>query len=144
MLHSCGTSLVGGQVPTCDSAHWWWLYSAASLEHQAASIMTCYPNQSHLSWYWVNQSLPYTNNAERQAREQQVSILKSLVWLDQGLNTVRSGLKLTTFRFPDLPEQRADALLIQPPRLVFVITMFISVILHRNRSENKIELQHCL
>ena len=32
VLHNCGTSLVGGQIPTCDSAQSWWLYSAASLK----------------------------------------------------------------------------------------------------------------
>ena len=37
-------------------------YSAASLEHQDTGTMTCYPNQS----------LPYSNNAKRQAREQEV------------------------------------------------------------------------
>ena len=34
-----------------------------------------------------DQSFPYPNNAERQARERQVSILKSLVWFDQGGKT---------------------------------------------------------
>ena len=40
VLHSCGTSLVGGWVPTCDSAQSWPFYSTASLEHQAAGTMT--------------------------------------------------------------------------------------------------------
>ena len=35
--------LVGAEVPTCDSAHSWCLYSVVSLEHQATGIMTCYP-----------------------------------------------------------------------------------------------------
>ena len=39
-----------------------------------------------LSWHWANQSSPYPNNAERQAHERQVSILMSLVWLNQGSN----------------------------------------------------------
>ena len=34
-------------VPTCDSAHSWRLYSAASQEHQATSTSTFYPTQSH-------------------------------------------------------------------------------------------------
>ena len=38
--------VISGQVPTCDSSHSWWLYSAASLEHQATGTMTCYPTQS--------------------------------------------------------------------------------------------------
>ena len=71
---------------TCDSAHSWWLYRAASLGHQATSTMTCCPNEIILSWHWVNQSFPYPNNAERQAKKWQVSILNSLVWLDQVSN----------------------------------------------------------
>ena len=42
VLHSCGTHLVGGErVRTCDGAHSWRLYSAASLGHQAADTMSC-------------------------------------------------------------------------------------------------------
>ena len=32
---------------------------------------------------------------------------------------MRFGFKLAIFGFPDLPEWEADALVIQPPRLVF-------------------------
>ena len=91
VLRSCGTSLesvcvCGGGGPTCDSAHTWWLNSAASLEHQATSTMTCYPTQSYYP-ETANKSLPYPNNAERPARKRQVSILKSLVWLNQALDS---------------------------------------------------------
>ena len=34
-------------APTCDSVSSWQLYSATSLTHQAASIMTFYPTQLH-------------------------------------------------------------------------------------------------
>ena len=44
-----------------------------------------------LSWQWANQSLSYANNVEHQAKEWQVSILKSLIWLDQDSKTTRSG-----------------------------------------------------
>ena len=40
-----------------------------------------------LSWHWANQFLPCPNTAECQARKRQVSNFKSLVWLDQSLNT---------------------------------------------------------
>ena len=48
-LHNCGQAQWGGGVlvPTCDSVHLWQLYSAASLGHQTAGTMTCYPTQSH-------------------------------------------------------------------------------------------------
>ena len=67
--------------------------------------------------------LSYPNNAEHlarkhQAREQQESILKSLVLLNHGLKTVRCGFKPMTFRFLDLPEWEADARLIRPHWLV--------------------------
>ena len=101
LLHGYGTSLLeGGVVPTCDSTHPWWLYSAALLEHQAISTMTCYPTQLHYP-DTVNQSLPYPNNAMCQAKKRQLSILKSLVWLDQD----------ATVRFPDLSKREAGALI---------------------------------
>ena len=36
-----------GWVPTCDSAHSWQLYSAASLKHEATGMSTCYPTQMY-------------------------------------------------------------------------------------------------
>ena len=39
--------VISKRVPTCDSVHAWWLYNAASVEHQTTSTMTCYPTQSH-------------------------------------------------------------------------------------------------
>ena len=48
VFHILATSkFISGWVLTCHSAHSWLLYSAASLGHQAASTMTCYPTQSH-------------------------------------------------------------------------------------------------
>ena len=69
VLHSYGTSpLEGvGVVPTFDTHD---DYSTAPLEHQAASTMT-------------NQSLLYHNDAEHQAKKRQVSIINSLILLDQ-------------------------------------------------------------
>ena len=71
-----------GWVPSCDSARSWWLYSVASLGHQATSTMACYPIHSH----YPDTGPIYPNNAECQARKQQVSILKSSISLDQSLN----------------------------------------------------------
>ena len=68
-----------------------------------------------LSWLWASQSLPNPNNADRHARKRQVSILKSLVWLDQGSNPAESGFEPVMFGFPDLPSQEAGALLILTP-----------------------------
>ena len=41
------SKVISGQVPTGDSAHSWWLYSAALLRHQATSTLTWYPTQSY-------------------------------------------------------------------------------------------------
>ena len=37
------SKVISGWVPPCDNAHSWQLYSAASLGHQAAGTITCYP-----------------------------------------------------------------------------------------------------
>ena len=48
LFHVLATStVISGWVLTYDNAHSWWLYNAASLEHQPTSTMTCYPTQSH-------------------------------------------------------------------------------------------------
>ena len=81
------SKVILGWLRTCDSAHSWRIYSATSLEHQATSTMTWLLSHSvTLSWHWANQSFPYRNNAEHQARKRQGSILKSSVWLYQGSN----------------------------------------------------------
>ena len=95
--------VISGWVLTCYSAHSWWLYSTDSLGHQAANTTTCYPTPSH---YPDNQSLPYPNNAGRQARKWQVSILKLFVWLDQGSNT----------KVPDSNPQGSDSPIFQHGR----------------------------
>ena len=70
-----------------------------------------------LSWHQANQSLPYPNNAEC---HQQVSILKSLVRLDQRSNPHGPDSNPTRFRFPNLSAWGMDALLIRPPHLILM------------------------
>ena len=41
------SKVISGQVLTYNSAHSWWLYSAASLENQGTNTMTWHPTQSH-------------------------------------------------------------------------------------------------
>ena len=48
--------------------------------YQTVGTMICYPDSVTLSWHWENQSLHYPHNAERQAREWQVSNFKSNQW----------------------------------------------------------------
>ena len=67
------SNVIAGRIPTCNNMDSWWLYSAASLGHQANGTMTCYPIQSHYP-----DTVPISpNNAEHQAMKQNVSILKS-------------------------------------------------------------------
>ena len=72
---------ISGLLSTFDSAHSWWLFQCCptGYSHLLSHSVT-------LSWLWANQSLPYPNNAERQAKKWQISILKALVWLDQVSN----------------------------------------------------------
>ena len=81
------SEVMSGLVPTCDSVHRWRIYSAASLGGPGRQHHNIISHLVILSWHWANQSLFYPNNAERLARKQQVSILKSLVSIDQDLNS---------------------------------------------------------
>ena len=77
------SKVISGRLPTYDSAHSWRLYSVAPLENQASSTMTWYPTQSY---YPDTKCFPYSNNAKCLARKWHVSILKLLVWFNQGSN----------------------------------------------------------
>ena len=109
------SKVISGRVQTYDSVHSWQLYSAASLGHQAASTMTCYPTVT--SWHWANKFLLYPNNAECQARKRRVSILK-FCFDPTRFKTHRIWIRTRDFQIPDLPEWEAGAPLIRPPRLV--------------------------
>ena len=77
-LYVLATSkVISGWVLTCDSAHSWWLYSAAPLGDWIICTMSEYPIWSD----YLASLFPYLNNAECPARKRQVSIIKSLVWL---------------------------------------------------------------
>ena len=77
------SKVISAWVPTCHRAHSWQLYSAALLGDQTSNTMT-HPTQSHYpDTEPTSLSLPYPNNAERLTRKLQVSVLKSVVSLDQ-------------------------------------------------------------
>ena len=59
---------------------------------------------NHITLTLANQSLPYPNNAKHLATKQQVSIFKSLDWLNQ----------VHRFKSHDLQKQEMDAQLIRP------------------------------
>ena len=82
-----------------------------------------------LSWRWANQSIPYPNNAEHQARKWQVSICKVFGLTRPGFEPAGFRLETLIFGFPVLPEWAAGTLLIWPPGLVsFIVTVFLTSI----------------
>ena len=104
-------------------AHLWQCALMATLD----CCFTAQPGHPHhallslwvtLSWHWANQFLPYPNNAEHQAREWQVSILKSLVWFDQDLKTWRPDSKSWPSDSLISQNRKWALLLIRPPWLV--------------------------
>ena len=115
------SKVMSGRVPTYDSAHSLGLYSAASLGHQATRTMTCYLTYSHYpdTQYVPYHSFPCPNNIEYQARKWQVSIFKSLVFIEPRFEPAGSVFEHVRFGFPDLPAQETNALLIQPPHPVW-------------------------
>ena len=42
-----GCCIVAGWMPTCDSAHLWWIYDVVPLGDKISSTMNWYPTQSH-------------------------------------------------------------------------------------------------
>ena len=84
VFHNCGTSPVRGW-----GTDLWQCALMVTLYYCVTGTSGCWHRDllSHsisLSWHWTNQSLPYHNNAKHQAREWQVSVLKTSAWLDQG------------------------------------------------------------
>ena len=63
-----------------------WQYSIM-LSHRETNLIS---HSVTLSWHWANQYLPYPSNAQFQARQRQVYIVKLLLWLDQGSNLTMS------------------------------------------------------
>ena len=85
---------------------WWWLDVAGStmLTFRVLPHWNIMPQPLWhdilpitLYWHWADQLQLYFLNAERQAEEQLVPFLKSLIWPGQGLN-------------PQPPSHKADAL----------------------------------
>ena len=110
LLYVLATSkAIPGWIATCGNVHSWRLV-LPHWETRSPAPWLDIPLSLTLSWHWTNQSSPYNNNAEHLARKQQVSILKSLGWLDLGLNLWCS----VTFWFPDIPIWEMDALFIWP------------------------------
>ena len=74
-----------GWASSCDSVISWQLYSAAPPK-PGCQHHNLISHSLTLSWHWANQSWLYPTNDVCLARKWQVSILKSLVWFDPGLN----------------------------------------------------------
>ena len=75
---------ISGWIATWNNAQSWRIYSADPMANQAAGTMTHQSQAVPLSGHWANQSIPYPNNVERQARKRKVS---SLIWQGSKLLT---------------------------------------------------------
>ena len=98
------------QVPTCDNAHSWRLFSAAPHKKPCHQHHDLISHSGTLSWKWANQSLSYPNNAQRLTMKWQVPILKRVVPLDQS----------SRWGFHNRPTWETDALLIWLSRLACI------------------------
>ena len=80
------TKVISRRVPTCDSAFHSDFIVLPNCETRPPAPWPDIHIIVTLSWCWPNQPLLYPNNAECLTGKQQVSIIKSLVWFDQGSN----------------------------------------------------------
>ena len=81
------SKVISGWVPTCDNAHSRWLYSAASLENQAAGSMTKYSPQSHYPVTKLTSPCPILLMPGIRLGSNKYQFYNSLVWLGQELNS---------------------------------------------------------
>ena len=109
---------------TCDNAHSWRVYSAASLRYQAAGTMTCYPTQSYYPDIEPNSSCPIIIMLSARLGSDIIN-LKIIGLTQPGLENTRCRFEPATFRFPDRPEREADTLLIGQPNWLFHLIAFI-------------------
>ena len=98
--------VISGRVPTFNSPHTWWLYSAAPLGNQTTNTVTWYPIQSNYPDTESTSPCHIQIMPSAWLGSDRYHFYKPLVWLNQG------------FGFPDLWKRETDALLIRPSRLV--------------------------
>ena len=101
-------------VPTSDSAHSWWLYSAAPLWNQTTSTMNWYPTQSHCPDTEPTSPCPILT---MQSNWFSSDRFKSCHWFDS------TRVWTQGFESHDLPKWETDAQLIWPFHLVYAIMM---------------------
>ena len=108
VLHSCETSPVGWMGTDL------WQCALIVLPHWNTRLLPPWPAipLSHIILTLREPVLAYPNNAERQARERRVSILKSLSWFDHNskMRGLDSNLRSSNSKFPYLPLWEVDAL----------------------------------
>ena len=75
---------ISGWVPTYDSMHSSWLYSAAPLRDQATITMTWYPTESHYPDTEPTSPCPILKLPSTRLGSYNYQLYKSLLWLDDG------------------------------------------------------------
>ena len=84
------SKVISGLVPTCDSAHSWWLYSAAPLGKQANNTMTWYPTHSHYPDTEPTSPCPMLIRPSTGLGSNKYQFYTSMVWLDNGFEPMIS------------------------------------------------------
>ena len=121
--------------PTGDSAHSWWLYSAAQLGYQAASTMTC-TTQSHYPDTEPTSPCPILLMLSANLGSDKYQFYKSLVWIDHEPNS-RFGHR------DQLAHRKEDNICLFPDYLTWALplssaqfTEFLRLIIHQPASLN--------
>ena len=75
------SKVIAGQVPACDSAHSWRLYSAVPLGNQTMGIMTRFRTQSHYPDTEPTSPCPILLTLTARLDSDTYQFYKSLLWL---------------------------------------------------------------
>ena len=119
------SEIISGWELTCDSSHSWRLYSAAHWETRPPAPWP-YIALSHII---LTLSHHYPNNDEYLDMKQQVSILESLVWLFQGVNSRSSDSSISQNddRLLNYPPISLDRTLTSPSRYTLWVYIYIMI-----------------
>ena len=85
--------VISWRVPTCNSVHSWWLYSAVPLRTQAVSTMIWYPIESHYFDTEPTSPCPILITPSTWLRNNKHKCYKLSVWLDHGFEPMISRMR---------------------------------------------------
>ena len=132
--------VISGWVLTCNSAHSWWLYSAAWLGIKAANTMTCYPTQSHCLETEPTNPCPILIRPSARLGSNRYQF-KVIGLTRPGLKNAGSGLDTVIFRSPISQKGRLVLYSFGHARLVTKVSTNPSV---TQRHQSPVALIPCL